>query len=322
MNASNLAADKHNFIEEIKIRGMMVIFMFLVFRLNSILAQLISQPGTNGPLQLLIYSLLDLVSVIFLSLLFKNKRISRDLNELNFYSMLIHLIYIPFYFYGVRAIYHNTAINILLVAVAIRLVYFGKRTSDGDYQGLPVFGLLGLLRMWYSAGSMTLKIKFAHLPSILFFGCAAPLWFIAYTSNDLQVALTVAGLMVFVFFIANQIHKHHVQSENNPIAASPDASLLKELASLQTYKYFTTAFGIALVLVIAFSMVMVHMKESTFFDRGYQEGYTDGKDGKKPISAEHKEKLLSCYRYDPNTIAASPRDPDCMKIDRSTWQQP
>ena len=96
MNASNLAADKHNFIEEIKIRGMMVIFMFLVFRLNSMLAQLISQPGTNGPLQLLIYSLLDLVSVIFLSLLFKNKRISRDLNELNFYSMLIHLIYIPF----------------------------------------------------------------------------------------------------------------------------------------------------------------------------------------------------------------------------------
>ncbi len=317
MHISKSIFIKQELIEETKLRGMIAIFMFLAFSLNSIVAQLIAQ---NVPTKLFVYGLLDLVSIIFISLLFKNKSISRDMNELNFYSMLIHFIYIPFYLQGVRAIYHNTAINILLLAVVVRLIYFGKKTQDDDYQGLPVFGLLGLLRMWYATGILTAKTKFAQLPSILFFGTAAPLWFIAYKSNDLQIALTVAGLMVFVFFIANQMHKQHQQSENKTIIATPDTSLLQDLASLETYKYFTKIFGIALILGFAFFVSIIRTKESSFFNFGYQTGYTDGKEGKKPISEEHKEKLFKCYKYDPTNIPPMPPDPDCQKIDRSNWR--
>jgi hypothetical protein len=221
MNTSKLTITNQNVLEEIKIRGMIAIFMFLVFKLNSVIAQ----PIEDEPTKLIVYSLLDLVLIILLPLLFADKRISRDLNELNFYSMLVHLAYLPMYLQGVRATYHNNAINILLVLFALRLVYFGSKTSDGDFKGFPTFGALGLFRLWRESHNFTFKFC-NHLPSILFFGAAAPLWFISYRSNDTPITMTVVALMMFVFFIATKMN-----NQNKQIAAEQAAKNESETAN-------------------------------------------------------------------------------------------
>ena len=201
MNAAKLSITNQRLLTEITTRGMIIIFMFLVYSLNKIIAH----PVDDQPLKLVIYSLLDLVAVVIVPLLFQDKKITRDTNELNLYSMIFHLIYIPFYNYGIEATYHNWAIRGLLIIFAVRVLYFGAKTSDGDFKGFPTFGGLGLFRLWRESHNFTFKFC-NHLPSVLFFGAAAPLWFISYRSNDTPVTMTVVALMMFVFFVATKMN--------------------------------------------------------------------------------------------------------------------
>jgi hypothetical protein len=94
----------------------------------------------------------------------------------------------------------------------LRLLYVGPRTADGDFQGMPVFGLLGHARQqfesWQKAHPGQLFTYWQHL---FFFGTAAPLWFIMARSNDVMVTAIIAAIMVFIFFMADYLQRHLTQ---------------------------------------------------------------------------------------------------------------
>lgn len=189
-------------LEECFRRIMMGLFFFLCYKCGNVFID----PLDDGSVQLVLASLFEITIMVVTALMFGDKSVTRDINEINAYALLFHLLYLPFFFKGIPAIYHNSAINILLGVIAVRLVYFGPRSADGDFKGLPVFGLLGHVRVWWQAQpALQTHTLNRYLPEILFFGAAIPLWAIMVRVNDLSVTVTIAVLMSFIFFIAKQL---------------------------------------------------------------------------------------------------------------------
>jgi hypothetical protein len=159
----------------------------------------------------------------------RGRNIANDINELSFYALLIHLIEIPLFNYTtISSDYHNNAIWILFGLSMVRLMYFGQKTENADYSGLPRFGILGYCQRYFSKIT---KAPFKYCADILFFGSALPLWFIIYKTNDQAVTITIIGLMLFIYFISDVIK---TQSEsvakanaNQPNLKADEALLLK-----------------------------------------------------------------------------------------------
>ena len=122
----------------------MGLFVFLCWQC----AKIIIAPVAQGNIQLVLIILFEIPAIVITARAFGNNNVTRDINEINTYAVLFHLLYLPFYFQGVPAIYHNMAIKGLLGLIALRLLYVGPRTADGDFQGMPVFGLLGHARQY------------------------------------------------------------------------------------------------------------------------------------------------------------------------------
>jgi hypothetical protein len=181
--------------------------------------------------------------------LFGNKSIIRDINELNFYALLFHLMYLAVYLQEISAIYHNVAVKTLLVLSVLRLVYFGPRTADGDFKGMGVFGILGhvrqLLQLRLQGNKNAFPKYWSHL---LFFGSAVPLWFIMMRSSDFFVTGTVAGLMVFIFVMANTMQIELTKTGCGYLAPTQDISLdqnllrstVRDVATQFAHAYKTT----------------------------------------------------------------------------------
>jgi hypothetical protein len=188
--------------EEVFLRVVMGGFFFLCW----VCSNVIIAPVDSGAVQLTLLVFLEVTVIVVTALLFGDKNVVRDINEFNTYALMAHLLYLPFFFAGVLAVYHNTAINVLLCLAAVRLLYFGPCTADGDFKGLPIFGLLGHVRVWWQAQpALQTHTLNQYLPEILFFGAAIPLWAIMVRVNDLSVTVTIAVLMSFIFFIAKQL---------------------------------------------------------------------------------------------------------------------
>jgi hypothetical protein len=185
---------------EITRRAMLGLFILL----TNVCGLIILKPVDDGYLKLVLVSLFEIPIMLVISALFGDKNIVRDINELNFYALLFHLMYLAIYLQEISAIYHNIAVKTLLVLSVLRLVYFGPRTADGDFKGMGVFGILGhvqqLLKLRLQGNKNSLLKYWSHL---LFFGSAVPLWLIMMRSSDFLVTGTVAGLMVFIFVMAN-----------------------------------------------------------------------------------------------------------------------
>ena len=166
----------------------------------------IAGPVQHGHMQLILLSLFEITAIVITAMLFGNKSIARDINELNTYALLAHLVYLAVYFLDVNYIYHTIAIRVLGCLGIARLMYFGPRTADGDFKGLPTFGLLGHARLWWQARTPehTARID-AWLPNILFFGSAIPMWVIMVRTHDVLVTTVLAVLMSFIFFIAKYL---------------------------------------------------------------------------------------------------------------------
>jgi hypothetical protein len=182
---------------------MMACFFFLSWACTNF----VLRPVPEGHIQLVLVTLLEISVMVITALLFGDRRVVRDINELNAYALLFHLAYLAFYFFGLDPVYHNTACEVLLCLAVARFLYFGPRTADGDFQGMPVFGLLGHARQWWQARQHGRAERFdAWLPSILFFGSAVPLWGIMICVHDLLVTTVLAVLMSFIFFISKHLH--------------------------------------------------------------------------------------------------------------------
>ncbi len=185
--------------DELKSRLLIV----LTFVLSLQLGDIISRPITDGVLYLIVASLLEVSIIIVIFRMFGDKSIARDINELNFYALLIHLIAIPLYLNKVQSEYHNWAMNGLFFLGLARLLYFGPRTASGDFKGLPSFGLLSYLRQQYALPQWNnLHSTTNLLPTICFFASAIPLWLITLRTNDPTISASVCVTMIFVFMLA------------------------------------------------------------------------------------------------------------------------
>ncbi len=199
---------------EISRRAMLGLFILL----TNICSSIILQPVEDGYVRLILVSLFEVPVMVIISLFFGNKNIACDINEFNCYGLLLHLIYIPAYLHGVSSMYHNVGIKVLLVLCALRSVYFGPRIAGGDFKGLGVFGILAHVRQLFQLRQQGDKNAFfRYWQHLLFFGSAIPLWIIMIRSSDIFVTGTIAGLMVFIFIMANTM-----QVELNKFRPDPD----------------------------------------------------------------------------------------------------
>jgi hypothetical protein len=190
----------------------------LLILLTNICSSIILQPVEDGYLRLILVSLFEVPVMVIIALLFGNKSIACDINEFNCYGLLLHLIYIPAYLHGVSSTYHNIGIKILLVLCALRSVYFGPRIEGGDFKGLGVFGILAHVRQLFQLRQLGDKNAFfRYWQHLLFFGAAIPLWCIMIRSSDIFITGTIAGLMVFIFIMANTM-----QLELNKFRSVPE----------------------------------------------------------------------------------------------------
>lgn len=194
---SSKIINNHLFTDELKVRAKIALFMVLVWQLSLI----VYPPKMSAELILVIGTLIDIVSISIIFKLAGDTSIARDINEINLYSILVHLIEIPVYsFTTISTEYHRNAIWFLFILTLLRLFYFGKKTQDGDYQGLPQLGILEYLQRKLSS----LKLFSGYQAEILFFGSAIPLWFIIWRTNDPAITITVIGEMLFVYFMTTQ----------------------------------------------------------------------------------------------------------------------
>lgn len=199
MTYQNIAACPIPLSEEIFRRLMMALFVFLCWQC----ADIILHPITDGFLYLIILCLFAVPEMVVTVLLFGNRNITRDINELNFYGLIIHLIALPLYRYGIPSVYHNMAIYGIICLIVARLLWIDPRTADGDFRGLPVFGYLGCARRWLeSRQRMKTDELYPYWAAVLFFGSVVPIWLIMLRTNDQMVTFATAALMVFIFFIA------------------------------------------------------------------------------------------------------------------------
>jgi cell division protein FtsB len=177
-------------------------FLFLTWQAGNFIAG----PVQQGHIQLILLCLFEISIIVVTGMVVGDKSIARDINELNTYSLFAHLIYLAVYFLDIHYIYHTIAIRTLGCLAIARLLYFGPRTADGDFKGLPTFGLLGHARLWWQARTPEHTARLdAWLPNILFFGSAIPMWGIMVRTHDVLVTTVLAVLMSFIFFIAKYL---------------------------------------------------------------------------------------------------------------------
>lgn len=203
MQLTNKSPIKTSIGAEIYTRLLIGLFMFLCF----ILAKKVLKPIDDGDVKLIMTGLIEIAMMVILAIFSGRSGIVRDMNELNCYALLTHLTYLPAFYLDVMPTFHNNAINLILFLVIARLIYFGPRTDNGDFKGLPVFGLLGHIQSIIDEKrNSKLGRFFNHLPSVLFFGSSIPIWIIIARSNDLIITSSIIGLMLFIFAMAQRIH--------------------------------------------------------------------------------------------------------------------
>lgn len=154
---------------------------------------------TDGVLILICYSSIEIWLISVIAKRYKDSNFARDYNELNVYSLIMHLIAIPGYIYGVPSEYHNGAIQIIMWAHAVRLCYFG-REANGDFGGLPTFGLFAIIQR-----NLASKSKLA-LFIILFLLGSIPVWYVVTRGGENIVIATIILGMTYAFVVPNRIN--------------------------------------------------------------------------------------------------------------------
>jgi hypothetical protein len=307
-------------------------FMILEWQLTRI----VISPLKNAGLMLVLYSLIEIVSIIIILRFCGPRNIGRDINEFNMYALLLHIITIPTYYYtDIPAEYHSNGIWALFIASLVRLSYFGKIDESGDYKGLPAFGLFAKVQKLYSAHVKKDRRAFQHWPDILFFGSALPLWFIMWKTNDQSITITVIGLMLFIYFITDSIKQKDTQKIDKlgqsglsgapaiqPIAQDYDAisqhrgaldnNISENIPAtkITAKTFFKTLFFVVLAVCLFFYlMVSVDNGRAALqkgsFDLGYASGFSDAKSGSAPKRETDFNKAMWCI----NTSGDTPPPP-------------
>lgn len=183
------------FIGELALRANLLI----IFIGSYLLTNRVLEPVKDGVLILALYCLIDIWLISVVAKRYENSNIARDYNELSCYGLIVHLIAIPGYIYGIPSQYHNYTMQILMCAYAVRLLYFGKE-KDGDFGGLPTFGLFAIVQKNLRARSKT------ALSALMFLCSALPIWYIIAKGDDNFIIGSVIAGMTYAFVIPNCIN--------------------------------------------------------------------------------------------------------------------
>lgn len=288
-----------NIVQALQLRAM----IFLFFYLSLEFSRLFVFSGVNlYPLMAMwgvVFS--ELTTIIILHLLYGTTGVGRDVNTLNFYGVVFHLLYIPFYCYGIDfSTEHNNAskcINALIV---------GRLLLPLSPDLLRRIALLDYAKDWFHAHRLFVSQYVNGLTISIFILCALPLFIMIYLTNTDQMRITGIAIVLFAFFIAIESAKKAAPPAEPPQPRSineEDSALSK--AAGQEPSFDRREFLVTLFVAVIVAFVLVNFRPSdTAKDRayltGYASGYSDGKNGVKPKSSVRLNKLLYCQLvFDP-----------------------
>ena len=196
-------AAKFNLLKvEIKTRIKIAVFMVLLWQFTRFVVFPI---GNNVVFLSVLYGLLEISSMVVIYRFTGNSSVGKDVNELNLYALIMHILAIPLYYLTTipLEIYSYSIWGLFTLAIC-RLFYFGE-ALNGEYKGIPSFSLL--VRMQKKATG------FNHWSELLFFGSAIPIWYTIYQTNDSSIVISSVGLMIFIYLISDVISTQVVSAQ-------------------------------------------------------------------------------------------------------------
>jgi hypothetical protein len=187
---------------ELKTRLKIFLFMILLFEFSIAVASSIK----SAALLYSLYALLEVCSMVVIYRFAGVSGIGKDINELNLYALIVHIIGLPIYYWTELPLQiHDYSIWGLFFVSMGRLFYFGKQT-EGEYAGFSFSLSEHIKKCFY-------KKHFTYWSELLFFGSAIPLWFIIYRTNDKSITVTAIGLMLFIYFITDSLVKNKLEEK-------------------------------------------------------------------------------------------------------------
>ncbi len=247
-------------------------------------------------------TLFELTAIIIFNLLYGSTGVGRDINTLNFYAVLLHLLYIPFYCYGIDlSDYHNNAAKCFNYLIVLRLLLPLQQDL------LQRIALVEYAKAWFQQNQPFVRQYINGLTISIFLLCALPLFTLIYFINTDQMRITGIAIVLFAFATAFQNSKTEQKPAPQPSPAVQEideadakfVTLPKE--EVEFLRYATKVLAILLAITLITTMLMAGPKKEDMFLSGYAAGYHDGKNGSPPKTTMNLGKMLYCQLvYDPS----------------------
>jgi hypothetical protein len=226
--------------------------------------------------------------VIFI-LRYGDTSVGRDIATLLSCGIVAHLIYLPFYYYGIRVgAYHNYANQCLNGLIVLRLCY------PANHDLLARISIIEKVKnRLFNNDHLFLNTYFNALTCSIFMLCALPLCTLIFIINTDQMRATGIAIILFSFFVAFE-------------GAKARAAAAETNADAENRIVFTVG-GLTALLVVVASVSWVvsafynRAEDGAFFNTGYASGYSDAKSGTTPKLETDFEKALWC-----NMVATEP----------------
>jgi hypothetical protein len=268
------------------------ITMFLLFYLTLEFARMfISASAATHPYMAMWGNILfEATVVIIFNLLYSNNGAGRDINTLNFYGVLVHMAYIPFYYFSIDlSMYHNYAHKAINWLVMLRLIWLGNTEILADV------ALIERGKNWVQSRRLFLNSYINGLTIAVFVLCAVPLCTLIFIINTDQMRATGIAVILFAFFVAFQYSKHNpanieassVIPDTQTNASAPSDSEATTLLAVKVGYWFA-------VFIIASIVLSIADNEERFFNVGYASGFADAKSGAAPKRETDFDKALWC----------------------------
>jgi hypothetical protein len=284
-------------------RAKIALFIYLELEFSRMF---ISASAVNHPeMAVLGIIFCDATAIIIFSLLFDDRHSGRDVNTLNTYALILHMVYAPLFFSGIDASdIHNNGIKLLNWLITARLFYFGSRDL------LWRISIIEKSKKWLLNSQYLANEYINRLTVGLFFLCAAPLSVLIYLINTDKMRVTGIAIILFSFFVAIE---HSAKKKLNrellaaqkipksiPISEKTRVRVLRQLIrykreALQMREWIKVLYIVGAFLLVALAAAAYSdIRRDALF--GYVAGYTDAKTGKPARAPANLEKLMQCFR--------------------------
>ncbi len=284
-----------NIAEAVKLR--VGIFIFLYLSLQFALFFIMASVSTYPLMAMWGGIFVELTAMIIFNLRYGRTALGRDINTLIFYGVVLHLLYIPFYSYGIDlSAYHNNAQKGLNALIVLRLLLPLQQDL------LQRIAVIEYAKAWFHQNQPFVRQYVNGLTVSIFILCALPLFTLMYFINSDQMRITGIAIVLYAFFVAFENSKTEqkpapqprpaVQENDNTDVDAKFITLPKEDVELlrNGVKLLAGLLAIAFITALA---VSGSNKESTFLS-GYAAGYHDGKTGAPPKTTMNLGKMLYC----------------------------